>query len=247
MQTTILKAFDKATRRTSPSWEKMMALFRAISADDLLAVQKFVDRYGITQTAEHIEQRTALMTAASGGKIDILRYLLAAGSPVDARMDSGRTAFTCAIDGNHVECAQILMEAGAEIDPRGQVRDWRLLHSTVGFKCYDSFLFLLAQGVEIDCKNEDGVTPLIHAVRCCSGKKQNLEEGLPYVEKLLAVGAQMDQRDNEGRSAFEDARAYGLTDIVTLMQKHRRESLHKGIQKPIALLKPLRFRQRTAV
>lgn len=221
-----------------------MALFRAISADDLPAVQKFVARYGIAQTAEDIEQRTALMSAASDGKADILRYLLAAGSPVDARMKNGNTAFSCAIDGNHVECAQILMEAGAEIDPRGQVRNWRLLHSTVGFSRYDSFLFLLEQGVEIDCKNEDGVTPLMHAVRCCAGKKQNLKEGLPYVEKLLAVGAHMDLRDNEGRSAFEDARAYGLTDIVTLMQKHRRESLHTGTQKPVTILKPLRLRQK---
>lgn len=90
MQTAILKAFDKATGKTSPSWEKLMALFRAISADDLPAVQKFVERYGITQTAENIEQRTALMTAASDGKTDILRYLLAAGSPVDARSNDGR-------------------------------------------------------------------------------------------------------------------------------------------------------------
>lgn len=222
----------------------MMALFRAISADDLPAVQKFVDRYGITQTTDPVEKRTALMTAASNGKVDILRYLLTAGSPVDARTSSGDTAFSCALDGNHIECAQILMEAGADIDPRGRARDWRLLHSTVGFSRYDSFLFLLEQGVEIDCKNEDGITPLMHAVRCCAGKQKNLEEGLPYVEKLLAVSAHMDQRDNKGRSAFEDACTYGLTDIVNLMQKHRHENLHTRTQKPVAILKPLRFRQK---
>lgn len=136
------------------------------------------------------------------------------------------------------------MTAGAEIDLLGLTRGWRLLHSTVGFDCHDSFLFLLEQGVEIDCKNEDGVTPLMHAVRCCAGKQQNLEKGLPYVEKLLAAGAHMDLRDNEGCSAFEDARAYGLTDVVKLMQKHRKESLHKGLQKPVTILKPLRLRQK---
>jgi|GEM_PF-4814764 len=236
MQTALLTAFDKVTGRTKPSWEKLMGLFRAIGADDLPTVQKFVSRYGIHQTTDTIDNCNALMRAAGGGKAGILKYLLAQGSPVDAVNKDGGTAFACAIENNHVDCARILMDAGAEIDPRGRTCDWRLLHSAVGFDRYDSFMFLLEQGVEIDSRNENGVTPLMHAVR-------NHRTGRRYVEKLLAVGADMDLRDDDGRSAYRDAQHYGMTDIVELMRKQRKDGMHVGIKKPITVLKPLRFKQ----
>lgn len=236
MQTTIFKAFDKVTGRTKPSWEKLMGLFRAIGADDLPTVQKFIARYGAHNTADPIDGRDALMTAASNGKTEILKYLLAQGSPVDAVSNDGDTAFARAIENNHVDCARILMEAGANIDPRGRRCDWRLLHSTVGFDKYDSFLFLLAQGVEIDSRNENGVTPLMHAVRCH-------RDGRLYIEKLLEAGANMDLRDNENRSPYDDARKFGMTEIVELMKKQRKENVHAGIKETIAVLKPLRFKK----
>jgi len=236
MQTAILKTFDKATGRTRPSWEKQMALFRAIGADDLQAVQKFVDRYGISQAIDDVDQRTALMAAASHGKAGILKYLLAQGSLVDAESKDGDTAFARAIENNHVDCARILMEAGADIDPRGRTCDWRLLHSTVGFDRYESFLFLLEQGVEIDSRNENGVTPLMHAVRCH-------RDGRCYVEKLLVAGANTSLQDNDGRSPYEDARALGLRGIVDLMDEQCRKPLHSGTQKPVTVLKPLQLRQ----
>lgn len=236
MQTALLKTFDKATGRTKPGRDRLMGLFRSIGADDLPAVQKFIDRYGIQHAIDDIDGRTALMRAAGNGKAEIVSYLLTQGSPVNAAMKDGNTAFGRAIENNHIDCARILMQAGADIDPRDRTCDWRLLHTTIGFDRYDSFLFLLAQGVEIDSPNENGVTPLMHAVRCHRNDAR-------YIEKLLAAGANMDLRDADGRSAYTDAQHLGLTDIVTLMQKQRKENMRAVAMAPVKVLKPLRIKQ----
>ena len=56
----------------------------------------------------------ALLEAAAGGHIDVMRLLLDAGTPVDHCDFKGRTALLCAAEERHYDAVTFLLESGAQ-------------------------------------------------------------------------------------------------------------------------------------
>lgn len=58
--------------------------------------------------------RTALMTAAGVGDVDMVRTLLAAGAKIDWQKSGGNTALMYAVSKHRGAAAQALLDAGAD-------------------------------------------------------------------------------------------------------------------------------------
>jgi ankyrin repeat protein len=61
---------------------------------------------------------TPLMYAATGGRDEVVRYLLEAGAKVDGEGPNGITALMMAIRGGHAETASLLVAKGADVNHR---------------------------------------------------------------------------------------------------------------------------------
>ena len=69
-------------------------------------------RSGANLNARDVCGGTALMTAARGGSVEIVRKLIKAGANVNAKDNVGQTALACAIASGHTEVADLLKSGG---------------------------------------------------------------------------------------------------------------------------------------
>src|SRR5438874_2403731 len=88
----------------------------------------------LVATADASRQEMALRYAAGYGQLEVTRFLLDRGVPVDAHSGDGETALFYAILGDHVEVVRLLLARGANPNIRTQWGDlvggamWRAAH-----------------------------------------------------------------------------------------------------------------------
>jgi hypothetical protein len=85
---------------------------------------------------------------------------------------------------------------------------------------------LLRFGPTVDLANQDGITPLMaaagHGYRGADtrGRFMNEAQGLAEAALLLAAGADIDARDNQGRGALWGATSRGWHDMIRLLAEN---------------------------
>jgi uncharacterized protein len=93
------------------------ALFEALDRDDMAAAADLLaggaDINAPDPRTPFFDGQTVLISAASRGRADLLRWLLGRGADVNARSASGWTALMRACNASHTEAARILLDAGA--------------------------------------------------------------------------------------------------------------------------------------
>lgn len=122
------------------------------------------------------EGGTPLHTAARGGHLEVIKFLIANGADVNARRKDGESALSEAVFNGHIDAARFLIASGANINNVGAEGHtplhWTALHGNV-----DATTLLIERGADATIKDEDGKTP----VRCA------LVSGhISVVERLLA-------------------------------------------------------------
>jgi ankyrin repeat protein len=147
----------------------------------------------------------------------IVRLLLEKGVNLDAPGIDGHTPLSLAVTHGHEAIVNLLVENGANIDVlsgTGSKSDLRgRIHEAIERGKENIVRLLLVMGVDVEERDEKGLTPLAHAV---------LENNDRFVELLLEKGANVDilsdigsKRDLKGR--IHDAIERGNSNVVRLL------------------------------
>ncbi|HEV2670146.1 MAG TPA: ankyrin repeat domain-containing protein [Gemmatimonadales bacterium] len=106
----------------------------------------------LAATADASRREMALRYAAGYGQLEVTRFLLDHGVPIDAHSGDGETALFYAILGDHVEVVRVLLERGANPNMRTPWGDlvggamWRAAHGGNPDRCAEIIAALIAAG-----------------------------------------------------------------------------------------------------
>lgn len=155
---------------------------------DVAAVKVMLDA-GIPVDSHQPESReTALMVAASGGQLQMVRFLLEAGAVVNARTVGRETALMRATMKGHVDVVRALLAAKADpnmTNPRLSGGRTPLMWAlSVGNTEMASVL--LDGGAKVGLSTSYGATPLRYAIW------HDTPEQRALIRRLLAAGADVD-------------------------------------------------------
>jgi uncharacterized protein len=158
----------------------------------------------IKREVSGIQLNATLFAAVDKGCEPLVRELLAAGAPVDARDRLGAMPLTHAARFGHLALVDLLLEKGAPIDARN------LAGSTALYVAAESDRLpvvrrLLAKGADPKLPGRGDVTPL--AAAAFKGNDR-------IVEALLAQGVDANAIDKTGKAPILYAAALGFTPVV---------------------------------
>jgi ankyrin repeat protein len=138
---------------------------------------------------------------------------------VDTRKDSWTNDFDfpllymASIFG-HMEIARHLIECGAEVNARTR-QGLSALDAAIQFGYYNIASMLIENGADINGRNGWGMTPLHVAA--------DFYHDVPighFIETLLAKGADIEAKDDDGRTAYDIAASSGDREIAGILLKH---------------------------
>ena len=156
--------------------------------------------------------RTPLIAATKAGDVETARRLILAGADVNAKDHLDDSAYLYAGAEGLDEILVLTLDHGADVRSLNRFGGTALIPAAE--KGHPTTVQLLIDaGVPLDHINYSGWTALLEAVVYGDGSA-------PYqdiVARLLAAGADRDIRDAQGRTALDNARNLGQTDIVRLL------------------------------
>ncbi len=163
-----------------------------------------------TPQDQTLRAETALMMAASAGRLKVVKMLIEKNADVNKTSTEGEDALIMALDsglGNKYEIAQLLLEANADVNKSGKTALMYFAGS------YDETLFqwLLSKGADVNAADPAGMTALMYAAGA------NASNALEW---LLSNGADANAVDSEDKTALMYAADKGHLKVVqTLLGK----------------------------
>jgi serine/threonine-protein phosphatase 6 regulatory ankyrin repeat subunit B len=165
------------------------ALMWAVRRGQRKAAQVLLQREVNPNLPDNKDCRTPLMYAASQGDISLVKLLLSGGADITATDKHGQTAYRLASFAGHADIMKMLETRGAYVKSSDLQKD---LTRSARIGNISMVKQLIAQGVDVNAKMEEDMTPLMWAAR--NGHAD-------VVTLLLEHGAQVDTRDRLGRQA----------------------------------------------
>jgi ankyrin repeat protein len=171
---------------------------------------------------------TALHLAAAGGRVEIVKLLLAAGADANAAFNHRRgTPLHYAADGQNpgqgwssarqVETIRCLLAAGADIDAQDK-NGAAALHRAVRHRCAAAVGALLELGANPLLKNKPGSTPFHLAVQNTgasgSGDPAAVAAQRQIIREFLARGISVQSKNDRGHSVYESATSQWIRDLL---------------------------------
>ena len=158
----------------------------------------------------------ALHHAAWHGQAEVLKTLLARGTPVSVRDDYNWTALHHACRQGHTSVVQELLAAGAPVDEAGGLsdkplqREFRPLHWAAYMGHAPVVALLLAHGAEVNSREGDGSSPLFLATRWAH---------VAAIQELLGGGASLTQRCKCGIDNSAELTAIELAERLSYLYR----------------------------
>lgn len=153
--------------------------------------------------------RTALRKAASLGRLESIKWLLAKGASVSVRDDQMATPLALAAIHHDVEVVSVLVAHGADVNAPDDGGRTPLLRA-VYMNDEPMVATLIASKAKVDAATPDGETALLRAV----------SNGVPgIVKRLLAAGADRSRKAPNGLGLAEVAERSGHPDVAALLRE----------------------------
>ena len=168
-------------------------LLDAVRRGDRRTIERALELGATVQAKDDLARSTVLLATKDAGDLELVRWLLAKGAPVDEPDLGGRTALSFAAEAGRLDIVRELADAGAADDRRDKQQRAPLFHAVLGNHT-DVVAFLLERGADVNARDQFGDTPLI--VACAKGHAAT-------AELLLEHGADSALKDQEGRTARE--------------------------------------------
>lgn len=153
---------------------------------------------------------TALMISCSQGLQEITKELIQRGADVNILSTSGNSALIYTCKYGDYEMSKLLIDNGANVNIQTRLGSSPLMFASAkGFMdtkySFDEndyikiVVYLIEKGADINCKDTNGNTALIHACKF---------NYLDIVSALLACKADKNLKNNEGKSAYSYANSH---------------------------------------
>jgi ankyrin repeat protein len=200
-------------------------ILKAACSNDLETVRACVQEDPSSVALRDYDNRTPLHYAAAHGAIDVMRFLLDHGAPINAQTKMGVTPENWAIENRHLDALLLLLkhhpnlelprhDLGSEIWPSGRNRglfeQGCLLHS-LNAKVPEEYIeALIDGGADVNAVDPACLwTPLMMAAAKYRGTK--------IMRELLDRGAKIDWVNDGGNPTLEVALYYDNVDQVKLL------------------------------
>ncbi|CAG7562537.1 unnamed protein product [Fusarium equiseti] len=197
-QLTIASHLVNAERRRNPTKTYQTLLSWASENDKRDLVRRINDLYTTNPNLHDGDGHTPLSKAAERGNLSMVRLLLENSAiDVNSKNKDGSTPMSRAAANQHKNVVQLLA-----------AKDNVTLHFLVRTGNLELTDCLLGCDVNIDCKDDDGMTAL-HIVI--------ISRHLQIIDSLLSRGAHIDVKDGAGRTPLIIAVQHGFRDLVELL------------------------------
>lgn len=181
-----------------------------------------------------------ILYASIGGNKEIFDLLLKAGADINAKDDRGKTPLWYACIRGFKEYVELFLKAGADIDARDNWASTPLMGAVRELE-KDIVELLLARGADVNAKTIDGDTVLMYAVDACGDVDDQMKKKMvshyqiddfekfmiarygknkEIIKLLLAHGADVNAKNNNGESALDIAKKCGKKEIIELLQEY---------------------------
>ncbi|XP_076230105.1 ankyrin repeat-rich membrane spanning isoform X1 [Nomia melanderi] len=180
-----------------------------ITDDNLAGLQNFLENKRVQVDDRDENGSTALILAATKGKIHIVRELINHGADVNAEDGDNWTALLCAAKEGHTDVCLELLEHGADLEHR-DMGGWTALMWATYKGRSPTVTMLLARGADVNAHGNFHISSLLWA----AGR------GYPDIVKdLIAHGAKVNVGDKYGTTALVWASRKGNVEIVDTLLK----------------------------
>ena len=203
-------------------------------------------KHGAAVDVKNKKEKTALMIAAGKGNEEIVELLLEYGAAVDMKDKYGNTVLIIAADRGNKKIVCLLLERDAKMDEQAKNGATALIAAAFKGRV-DAVSLLLEKGADIKLKNKEEET----ALDLASGdsvkkilKQAETDDAFltavkggnkDEVEKLLDVGANINEQDKDGLTALMAAASKGRVDVVSLLLENGADIKLKNKEEETAL------------
>ncbi|TVY21507.1 Ankyrin-1 [Lachnellula arida] len=147
------------------------------------------------QMFEPVDIQSAYDAAGEKGSLEIMRLLLDRRGPkINSKNGYGRTPLYNAAGKGYLDLVVFLLEHGAIKENPAEGQDALIQASSAGH--LDIVMRLCSAGVDVNCHDTQGLTPLCHAAGLKGGDQK--EGGVEIAEVLLASGADPNITGSDG-------------------------------------------------
>ncbi|KAK4875156.1 hypothetical protein RN001_011578 [Aquatica leii] len=178
-----------------------------VNEDNLQGLQSFLENKQVQVDDKDENGTTALILAASKGKLAFVKELLSHGSDPNSEDNDSWSALLCAAKDGYTDICHELLEHGAEIDHR-DMGGWTAIMWATYKGRTDVVTLLIGRGADVNAHGNYHISSLLWAAG--RGYTQ-------IAQALISHGAKVNFGDKYGTTALVWACRKGYSDIVSCL------------------------------